>query len=342
MQQKSNARNLYLKVFALSIFIFARSFVFIEENRIGFNMTESDVSITVWNLMVLVLLFFAALLIVVVLFGIDNRCNNEAQYICALMIADPVFFLFQNNGLKLISVVLGLFFIFNKMRNKTSAINEVLLCLCLFLSAFLMPYSVFCFASLIIAVNFISEIDRFFEDKKQILSLVFNIICVIGGLVWNKLIFPKAIAFENFLITFSFYDYSSVMKNSLIFLVGIPTAVFGIYFFFRCCMDAKKGNGKIRAFLVFGIVILAYVLLIIGYMMNGMKSLYTINLIVPSAILALMLSKDENACAQMKKINIFIQNHMFLMLILFIIYNCVSILIMRNAYYVKNIVSNII
>lgn len=342
MQQKSNAKNLYLKVFALSIFIFARSFVFIEENRIGFNMMESDISFSVWNLMVLVLLLLVSFLTAVVLFGADNKCDKEAQYICAFIIADPLFFLLQNNGLKLIAVVLGLIFILNKLRSQTSAINEALLCLCLFVSAFLMPYTAYCFVPLILIISLFSEIDSFFENKKQILSLGINIICVIGGLIWNKLIFPRAAAFENFLMSFSFHDYSSVMKNNLIFIIGVPTAVFGIYFFCNYCKDAKKRNETKRALFIVGLVILSYILLIIGYMLNGVKSIYTLNLIVPSSILALMLSKDENACAQMKKINMFIQNHMFLVLMLYIIYNCASILIMKNAYYVNNIVSHII
>lgn len=342
MQQKSNAKNLYPKVFALCIFIFARSFVFIEENRIGFNVMESDVSFSVQSLVVFTLLLLAAFLTAVVLFGADNRCNKEAQYICALIIADPLFFLLQNNGLKLIAVVLGLIFILNKQRNKTSAINEALLCLCLFVSAFLMPYTAFCFVPLILVISLFSEIDSFSENKKQFLSLGVNIICVIGGLIWNKLIFPRSAAFENFLMSFSFHDYASVMKNNLIFLTGVPTAVFGIYFFCNYCKNAKKRNETKRALFIVGLVILSYVLLIVGYMMNGMKSLYTFNLIVPSAILSLMSGKDENACAQMKKINTFIQNHMFLVLILYIVYNCVSILIMKNAYYVNNIVSHII
>lgn len=341
MQQKSNTKNLCSKIFVLGIFIFVRSVVFVEESRIGFNVTASEVSFTVWNLIIWILLLLFAFFIAVLLMGINNRCDNESQYICALIIADPIFFLIQNNGLKLIVVMFCLFFVFSKLKNKTSDINDILLCLCLFVSVFLMPYTVFCFAPLIIAVDLIPEIDSFFKNKKQILSLGVKLICIIGGLIWNNLIFSKFVLFENFITALSFNDNLFELKNHLIFLAGIPAVILCICFFYNYYKDAKK-EGKIkRCLFILGIVILLYALCTTGYIINGIKSFYTFNLIAPTVILTLILSKDGNACGQIKKINMFIQKHMFLMLLLYIIYN-VAIFILKDTYFSANIVSHII
>lgn len=341
MQQKSNTKSLYSKIFVLGIFIFVRSVVFIQESRIGFNVTASDVSFTGWNLIIWVLLLFFAFLIAVVMMKINNSCDNESQYICALIIADPIFFLIQNNGLKLTVIILCLFFVFSKLRSKSSDINDMLLCLCLFVSAFFMPYTVFCFAPLLIAVDLIPKIDSFYENKKQFLSLGFKLICIICGIVWNKLIFPKFFLLEEFVTSLSFNDNLFVLKDNLIFLTGIPAVILGVYFFFNYYKDEKKEGKNKKSLFVIGIVILLYALCIAGYIINGIKSFYTFNLIIPTVILTLVLSKDENACTLMKQINMFIQKHIFVMLLLFIVYNA-AIFILRDTYFSANIVSHII
>lgn len=342
MHQKENTKKIHLNVFALGMFIFARAVVFIDENRIGFNIADSAFSVSVQGIIIAVLLLLTSFLMAVVMFVINDKCEKDPMYICALILADPLFFLVQNNGLKLIVTAVGLFFVLNRFRKSASSLNEILLCLFLFLSAFLMPYTVYCFVPLILIINIFPEIDNFFENKKNILSFAVYAVCVISGVVWNKLIFPRFAAFENFLVSFSFYDYTSVIKNNLCLLTGIPVAVFGIYFFNVYCKNVKKAAEKKRAVFIVGSVILSYVLLIIGYILNGINSLYTLNLIVPVAILSLVYSKDAIACAQIKKINMFIQNHIFSALMIYIVYSCVIILTMKNAYYVSNIVSHII
>lgn len=342
MQQKENAKKIYLQVFALSMFIFARAVVFIDENRIGFNIADSAFSVSVRGVIIAALLLLTSLLTAVAMVSADNKCVKEAMCICALILADPLFFLVQNNGLKLIVTAVGLVFVLNRFRKSASSLNEILLCLFLFLSAFLMPYSVYCFVPLILIINIFPEIDNFFKNKKNILSFAVYAVCVIGGGVWNKLIFPRFAVFENFLVSFSFYDYTSVIKNNLFLLIGIPVAVLGIYFFSEYFKNAETGAGKKKAVFIIGFVILSYVLVIVGYVINGINSLYTLNLIVPAAILSLVSGKDEIACAQIKKINTFIQKHILAALMIYIVYNCVTILIMKNAYYVSNIVSHII
>ncbi len=342
MHQKENAKKMYLKVFALGMFIFARAFVFIEEKRIGFNIFDSEFSVSVQGVIIAGLVLLTSFLMAVTVFAVDNKCEKESVYIFALILADPVFFLMQNNGLKSIVIIVGLIFILSKLRKGSSSLNEILLCLFLFLSTFLMPYSVYCFVPLILIINVFSEIDDLFANKKNILSFIVYAISIIGGLIWNRLIFPKFPAFENFLVSFSFYDYTSVIKNNLYMLIGIPVAVFGFYFFIGYYKGAKKGAEKKKSVFIISFVILSYIVLILGYIFNGINSLYTLNLLVPSAILTLIVSKDEIARTQIKKINIFIQNHIFCVLIGYIIYNCVTILIMKNAYYVNNIVSHII
>lgn len=342
MHQKENAKKKNLKVFALSVFIFVRSIVFIEENRIGFDISASEFSVSVQGVIIAFMMFLTSVLMAVSVFAIDKKCEKESEYIFALILADPVFFLMQQNGLTLIVIAVGLLFVLSKLRTSASSFNEILLCLFLFLSAFLMPYSVYCFIPLILIINIFPEIDNFFENKKNILSVVVYAICVIGGLIWNRLIFPRFEAFENFLVSYSFSDYTSVIKNNLFFLIGIPVAVFGIYFFMGYYKNAEKGAEKKKAVFIIGLLILSYVLLIVGYILNGINSLYTLNLIVPAAILSLTAGRDEIACSQLKKVNTFIQNHMLSSLVLYIIYSCATILLMKNSYYVSNIVSYII
>lgn len=336
MYQKEESKKTYIKSLVLGLFIFAKAFVFIDESRIGINMADSEITVSVSSVAVTALLLLSSFLIANVIFVFNAKYETRTGFLFALILADPIFFLVQNNIIKLITVSVILFFVLIMLRNKnTSSFREISLCICLFLSTFLMPFSAYGFVFLVLIIYGFSQLDVLSGKVKGVLSFVFYIICSGGGLVWNKVAFSRVAAFESFLTTASFYDYSSDIRSDFYWLTGIPIAIFGIWFFAGYYKKAEKK----KAVLVIGFIILSYVMLVLGYAFNGIKSLYTLNLIVPVAILSLVAGKDEYVCAMIKKINTFIHNHIFLSVTMYAAYKCLTVALMKNSFYVSNIVS---
>lgn len=342
MQQKKDTKCLLIQTFALAVFIFARSVLFINESRIGFSIADSSFAASSLEIIIIMLLAVVSFLTAFTVFAVDNRLGKESRYILALIIADLSVFLMYSNGLSMLVSLSGLVFILFRTKKTESYVNEILLSVVILVSSFLMPYSVFCFVPLIFTVNFISEIDNVFKTKKYILTPVFNVICAVTGVVWHRIVFARFVSFENFLVSFSFNEYMATDRNNLFLPVCVPMLVFGIFFFCKYIRCAENKEDKKRFAFVVSIVVFCYALAFAGFFTNGIKSIYTINLIVPAVIVALLAGKDRNTQVIIKEFNTFVEKHILFSMLIFIAYVCLSTLILKNAVYIRSIVSYII
>lgn len=342
MQQKKNTKCLLIQPFALGFFIFARAAVFINESRIGFSVDDSSFAVSYLEFAVIILLAAVSLLMSFTVFAVDNKLEKESRYVFALIIADLSVLLMYNNGLSMIVSIVGLLFILFKTRIPESSLNELFFSIVIFVSTFLMPYSVYCFVPLFFTVNFMTGIDGIIRSKKRIFPVFLYGVCAIAGVFWNKIIFAKSVAFENFLITFSFNDYLSENTAKQFLVVCIPMIIFGVFFFREYIRRAKNADDRKKITAVIAIVIFCYVLALAGFITSGIKTIYTINLIIPVTILSLLAGKDRHTKAMINNFNTFVEKHILFAVLIYSGYVWFMTVILKNTLYIRNIVSQII
>lgn len=342
MQQKKDTKRLLIQTFALAVFIFARSVLFINESRIGFSIADSSFAASSLEIIIIMLLAVVSFLAAFTVSAVDNRLGKESRYIFALIIADLSVLLMCNNGLSVLVTITGLVFILFRTRKPGSSFNELLLSIVIFVSAFLMPYSVFCFVPLFFTVNFMTDIDGIIKNKKRIVSVLLYVVCAVAGVVWNKIVFAKSVAFEKFLVTFSFNDYMAEESNKLFLLTCIPMIILAVFFFLGYIRRAENSDDKKRIAAVISIVIFCYVLALTGFITSGTKTICTINLITPVAILALLAGKDAITKSIINDFNTFVEKHILFAVLIYGGYVWFITVILKNSFDIRSIVSHII
>ncbi len=325
MSNTKETKKVNFAPFLIAAFLFIRAFLLTEKTKIGFkNLYTLETDFSNENIVLLVLFLLLAVLASVVISVLGKKFGEPVSYLCVLFIAEPLFFAKQADCICLFITVLALLFVLNALKDKPIIPNEITLIVFLLSATILEENAIFLFAAPAIMFYLLNGVENIFSSMRKIVTLILSFICVGVGMYLNKFLTTQYPAFESFIKTYSFHkdvyfkhlEYENVFL--LIFL--IPTIVFGVYFFVnmienkkeRSTDKNKKEEGIVAAkapFITLGIVCVAYILSIIGFILGGSQLFYTVNYIIPVAIIALFNSGNADAEKALNQVNNFIQKH---------------------------------
>ncbi len=336
----------------LVAFVFVRAVVLAQRTSLGLKMMNFSLEI----LLFWVTLFVFAVLIAVVIMKVQNGFGEIVSYLCVIIIADPIFCMMQNNSVDLFVISLGLLCVLNMLREKPLIKNEILFLLFVFVSVFLLPYSVFNYIPVAFLIYIIPGIYDNQKNKSKVLTVILALVFVITGVLLHNYFFANFIDFQSFLNKISFFEIVKTIKSPEILILSVPTLALGIYFFIKVLksgnlIETKKSdkskkkpsvkNKSTSKFKVYEHVLItvlcasAYLLSVVGLFLYGGKVFYTVNFIVPITLMLMVMNKDSKAINVIESINEKLRKHPFVSLILLILFYCLSIKIM-DLYYSRD------
>jgi len=310
---KENKKFCFAPV-AVMLFFFLRSFLLTDRTRIGFeNFYAFEMSFSEENIALIVLLVVFAVLAGFVISKIGKKFGEASTFLSVLLIAEPLLFAKQMNGVVMFIVDLALLFILNALCKKRIIPNEVTLIVFLFVSCVLAENAIFLFVLPAVILYFVGDAGNIFRSAKKLVMLVLSAVSVVAGILTNNYLVAEYPVFDEFIKKYSFYqqiyfkhiDY----ENILLFVFVIPTMAIGVYFLVEFIKNCNSSGENLCSYVVVALVAAAYILSIVGFILKGSAAFYTINYIVPSTIFALIANKNTEAENSLKKINSFISKH---------------------------------
>ena len=277
------------------------------------NLYTFEMNFSGENIAYLVLLTVFAVCAGIVISKIGRRFGEAATFLSVLLVAEPLIFAKQMNGVTLFIVDLALIFIINALCKKSIIPNEVTLVIFLFISCLLAENAIFLFVLPAVILYFSGDAENLFKSAKKIIMLFLSAASVVAGILTNDYLIGKYPVFDEFIKKYSFYqqvyfkhiDY----ENVLLFVFVVPTTAIGIYFLAEFVKKCDKSGKNFCSYVVTALISAAYILSVVGFFLKGSDAFYTINYIVPSAIFALVADKNTEAENSLKKVNALISKY---------------------------------
>lgn len=319
---------------ALSLFFFFKILLMIPEQYLGLSVVEADFVLSARTVLLWGLLLLFSVLAAVTAVRIYQKGGEAVAFFLILLIADPLFFTLSNDCLKLAVSCVGLIFILNALRKKPVIKNEILLCLFLLISSFLMPYSVFSFIPLALVVYLFSNLNRLCEKAGRWVVLIPSAACTVVGFALNKYLCGKFRSVYTAFRHLSFGDWEQVGSSKLLMLAAVPVLIVALFCLARFGKEQsqlpKHSNDGKYLNLPYDLFALCYVLSVIGFLLSSSAAFFTVNLIVPAMFLAMLLSGRTAAKRTAEIFNSGIRKHAFLAAVAFVLYNCFSYAMLNN------------
>lgn len=313
MSKVSENKKTILLPVILALFFFLRGILLTDRRYIGIeNMYTFEMAFSGESITLIVLLAIFSVLAALVISKIGKVFGETAKYISVLLVAEPLFFVKQDNCIVLFIAVLALLFILNALREKPVIPNEITLILFLLISTVLSENAIFLFVLPALIIYFIVGAENILKSTKRLVMLILSLVSVGAGIFLNDLLIRKYPAFDSFIKTYSYFEnvYFKHIKyeNILLFVFVIPTLVLGVYFLVEFVKQSKE-NGKTESYITVGAVTAAYVLSIVGFFLRGSEALFAVNYIVPATVLTLVKNKNSAAQSAMNKVNSAVSKH---------------------------------
>lgn len=338
MDETKNIKKRFAAVTAMTLFFFARTLLMIPEQYLGVSVTEGVFTFSSRSLLLWILLAVFSLLASLTA-GIIYRKGGEAvTFALLLVIADPLFFILQNNCLTLAVSCIGLLFILNAMREKPVVKNEITFCFFLLISSFLIPYSIFSYIPLAAVIYIFSNIDRFCENAKRWVVLIPAAVCTVVGFAGNKLICERFRSVYTALRHLAFADWEQVGSSRLLVLTVVPVMLIGLiclrqYGKEQSLLSKQSNDGKYLN-LPYDMFALCYILSVIGFLFFSNEAFLTANLFFPSMAVTMILSNRTAAGRTAEVFNKGIRKHTFFAAVAFVLYTLLSYAMLNS--YIQN------
>ncbi len=315
MSKVRENKKINLLPIMLALFFFLRGVLLTNRKYLGLeNLYTLEVAFSAENITFIVLLFLYAFFAALVIGKISKRFGESATYISVLLVAEPLFFAKQDNCVVLFIAVLALAFVFNALCEKPVIPNEITLIVFLLVSTILSENAIFLFVLPAFMVYFVGGAEKILKSTKKLIVLILSLVSVGAGVFLNDYLIEKVPAFDSFIKNYSFFEniyFKHIgYENVLLFIFAVPTLIFGVYFLVKF-VDNSKNTGKAESYITIGFVALAYALSVTGFFIRGSEALFTVNYIVPIAVLALIKNKNSAAVSALEKVNNIVSKHTF-------------------------------
>ncbi len=320
------------QISALLIFFFTliRLLSFADDEQLGFNFTRLDVFYSYkYNVYRLLILIFCALF-TFVMFRFIDRCGENIGILCAVVIMDPLFACLQKLPITLLLSCLVLLYTLHILSKKPLLPTEITLVLCCLCAAILSDKSVISFAVLAFLLYVASKSDAL-SHAKTICMAVGTLLTTVVGRFLHTYVSTHSDSFSSFAAFLNDAAGFAKEKTYIFVLLLLPPLAFGIFLFAQYLQpdQTKKAKGKLKnnkkqqdddfSATLAMLSIVAYGITVISGIFYDIGALTVANLFIPVAFLVLVYHGNEKAANAANKVNDFIRQHSFLLLLLFIL-----------------------
>lgn len=340
-------KNQKIKYFLIGLFIFLRAVVLMDESRLGLNVKPLSFTFSPQVLFLWASLLVFTVLATLFIVKLSDTLGEKAEILCVMLLADPVFSVVQNNTVKFIVLSLGLVCVLASFAEKPLVKTEAALAVYMFAAAFLMPAFVYSILPLMLMFYVAANSEN--NAKKTVYKWIAAfVLCFAVGAGLNYLLNAKVPAFNSVINVLSSFDYSIKTKHPAIFLTALPSLSFSAWLisgYFNRNQSAavsKTKKTKREVNLIPILFIAGYILMVIGYVFEGIKALYSINIFGPFAALMLVANKNKIACEKIEKLTAVSKKNLFVYLAALIFYAYITVWLLKENVFASNIASHII
>lgn len=319
----------------IALAVFFRAYLLSDRRHVGVEgFYPLEFGFSAQSIALLSLLIVFAVLVSFVLTKLGRRYGDAVSYLSLLLVAEPLLFTKQDNCVNLFIWIIGLLFVLNAIAEKAFIPKEITLVIFLFVSCLLSENAIFLFVAPAVVLYVAGDIEKLITDAKRIIALIVSAIATGAGIFLNDYLVKNTPAFDSFIKTYSFsghvYFKHIEYENVFLFFFAIPTVIFGVRFFAELFRNnklviekpSKKTDKKVeKAVASYSpipaviAVVAAYALSVAGFIVAGSSAFYTINYIVPAAIISMLCSKNKVAEKALEKTNAFLSEHSFAVIV---------------------------
>ncbi len=322
----------------VALFVFLRAFISSDRRLMGFadfyplKLEYSTIGITI------ICLYLVFAILSALLFAkLEKNFGKSGLIISAILVAEPLLFVKQENCINLFIWCLALLFILNALREKPIIPREISLVVFLFVSTILLENALFLYVFPALVFYFSADIDKLFKSTKNLVMMCLSAISVCAGMILNDYLIKAYPAFDKFLKEYTFFRHVYFKhieyEKAWLFVFAIPVLVFGVYFFKEMfnnknTIPATANNKKKTAefvetfnpVYVVSIIAIAYIFSVVGFIQAGSAAFYTINYMTPLSVISLLNAKNSSAEKSMQKLGSVIEKHSLVFSVVLIVF----------------------
>ena len=310
MNLKNTVNKKYLIILAVFFFTLIRSFVFANEELIGYNFSKKEVTFDSHSAIFIVLIVLYSIVNANLVLCIYKKLNNYSWLPCILLIADTTFLIAQIHPVVLIIRILWTI-CFNSFISEKSISKNILQPIFLFLASILSPETALGFIPLVALVEFVPDINKNKKEKKSVVSLISSSAAIAIGVTGHYILSANNSAFKNlidFLNPSKFVEKDKILAVLLLSIPSLLVSAYFLYIYLNKFKKTQKSNHKsspkkTKATTLLNIIYSVFVLLIVGSVFGGYETISTLSLFAPVIILMLVYSDYENATLSLKDID---------------------------------------
>lgn len=313
----------------LTLLFFFRTGLLVPTGCFGIYSYEPHFNITVQSVVFLVLLVIFSVTSACFVLAVQKSFGNIQAVICLAILSDPVYFVLQDDSIKLfintIVLLAACFFAAKKYA------DIKIICPLVFISSFLLPFSVFCYVPLLIT-EFIACNIKKFSPKKTISFILLLIGLAISGVITHKLLYSEIEPFKLFIDSVSFADLNT-KYNKISFIPALLPMMILTFIFSSVFIKQNKKLLKKKAItkkeseisiLFIDIMGIVYSIVIIGFIIFDVQSISVANIILLSFVLILLITENRTCITTVNVIIEFIKAHKFLAISILLIIHYLS------------------
>lgn len=314
MKENSFEKSKYGLFIVLSCFFFARTALLSPMQCLMMNSDYPYFRFSVEGLAFIILLAIFSVLSAKLAFVFQKKAGDVAAVIYIIGVSDPLFFGTQDNVLKLIANIAIQLLIFNTISEKKIIPTGIAFPVVLFVSAFLVPNSIFGYVPVMISI-FVLACSISGKEKKYIIWAFTGAFCAAAGYLINKILVSRVPVFSELLSRFGFVEFTGPNKHISIAMALIPVAVFTFLFLRQYYKNTGKTFSKKKSLReqhiqrLIDAFIYPLIISLIAIFFTDAAGFCAINLFLPAIILTLICVEDEVCKKTVDDILCFIKEH---------------------------------
>lgn len=333
---KAPTRN-KLIFFILTCFFFFRTAFLVPMDCFGIYSHEPHFIISIYSVTFLVLLILFSTISAFFLLTVQKNFGSLPAILCLLMLSDPLYFVLQDDNLKLLINVIILLFACYFISKKSA--NIKIFCPIIFLSSFILPFSVFCYTPLIVSAFIAINIKKI-PVKKLLFFVLLQLCFAIFGFAMHQILYSEFALFKNVIDNFSYVDLNRNNEKLSIIPAIIPM-IFLCFVFSNIFIKQNKKLEKkkiitkseaARGIFFLDFLGILYAIIVMGFLIFDFQNICVVNSILPFFIFLMTITENTTCKNTLIIITNFINKHKLLtigiyLLIYYMSYNKVYVCI---------------
>lgn len=329
--------NKNILCFTIALVLLSRIILLLPANFMGINLDYpmSFNGAQERNVIFLILIVLFVCSATTLVYKLYNLHGEIAALLGLMILCEPVFIIAQSNIIRLVISILLIIYVWNGISEKKLMSGGIFAGIFMFISTFLLPYSVFSYGLLMFMMLTVEYKNN---KEKKANSLFVVAVCAVVGFVLNKLLCEINSTFAYLIEYYSFEDIANREKTfENIFAFApfiISSCVFLSKYFNK--MQSKANKKRTTAggsvFFIMDLMLVLYGAAITGFIFFSDEAFFTINIITMALILTLIVNKDKVCMEIINDICIFVKKYKAETIIVFLATYYIALMFIDDYY----------